>query len=123
MNSLRPNVSLEQFLNYRDDFLANGYQLFGAVIDDEVACVAGLIIYPHIVRRRDCWVYDLATLENYRSQGHGKRMLEFLEKYARSHGCSRLCLHTNVANLRAQHFYENHANYKKFGYVYISELA
>lgn len=122
INSLRPDLSCDDFLNSRAELIKNGYRLFGLTVDKEIVCACGLVIYPHVVRKRDCWIYDLATLPSKRSQGFGKEMLKFVEQLAKEQGCSRICLHTRLHRAEAQNFYENHAQWVKTAYVYEKEL-
>ena len=120
--SLRKDLSREDFLNSREKMIADGYQLFGLQSAGRIVSVAGLIIYPHITRERDCWIYDLATLEEERSKGFGEKILRFVEAHAKERGCSRICLHTRLSRIDAQRFYETKAQYDQYAYVYKKDI-
>ncbi len=122
LQSLRESLSREAFLHSREDMIDNGYQLFGLQSDGRIVSVAGLMIYPHVTRGRDCWVYDLATLKEERSKGFGARILQFVESYAKEKGCTRVCLHTRLSRGDAQRFYETRVEYDRYAYVYQREI-
>ena len=122
LHSLRPDLDREAFLASRDTLLNAGYRLFGAFLDGKCVSVAGYRIYLHVTRARECWVHDLATLEEHRSRGLGKSLLEHIEREAKSQGCSRVKLYTRVHRKDAQRFYETKAGYARTAYVYCKDL-
>ena len=86
------------------------------------ACVAGLVIYAHVLRGRDCRLCDLATLEAERSKGFGQKLLRFVEQYAKNRGCTRIHIHTQPERTEAQRFYQEHVGWNRCAYVYKKEL-
>ncbi len=119
---LRPSLTLEKFLSDRERLLGEGYRLFGLHDNGQILCVASAIVYPHVSHGLDCWVHDLATLEQARSRGYGEAMMHFLEMFASSLNCSRLLVHTRCSRDRAQNFYTNHMNYDPYAVVFQKSL-
>ena len=95
-----------------------GYELFGLRSNGRIVCVAGLVIYPHLLRGRDCRVLDLVTLEGERSKGFGRELLTFIERYAKEHGCRRVDVHTQSHRTDTRRFYEERAGWDPCAVVY-----
>ena len=117
-NNSAAHLKKKDFLNNREELIKNGYHLLGLFIDGEIASVAGFIFYPSLYNLKDIWITDLVTLEKFRSQGLGKAFLKHIEEYAKSEGCSRVCLHTNHSREDAKRFYEKHAEYENYASVF-----
>ena len=122
LQSLRPNLTLEFFLNGRESLVSRDYHLLGLKSQGEVVCVAGYVLHPHVEQGTEFWLHDFATLPEERSKGYGLNMLVFLEKLAAEKGCKRILLHTRVERFRAQQFYSKRANYQEYALVYRKEL-
>jgi GNAT superfamily N-acetyltransferase len=52
------------------------------------------------------YVDDLISNDESRSKGHGKKLLEWLEDYARQDGCDELHLDSGVQRFDAHRFYQ-----------------
>ncbi len=87
------------------DGLDNECELFTAYVDSEPVGAARL--YKNKVGR-------VATLKDYRKQGIGRKMMEFIETFAKEKGLSTLVLN---AQLYVAGFYE-HLGYKKVGDIF-----
>jgi GNAT superfamily N-acetyltransferase len=115
---LRSGLTLEKFLLDRDRLLKSGYHLFGLKDDGRLVSVASAIVYPHVSHGSDCWVHDLATSEHDRDKGYGRALMQHMEKFASSSGCSRLLVHTRDSRDRAQNFYGNRMQYDRYAVVF-----
>ena len=62
LRALRPDLDKQSFMQMRDDLLRDGYKLFGSFTSDQLACVAGVTIRPHVTRGRVLWIHDLVTV-------------------------------------------------------------
>jgi GNAT superfamily N-acetyltransferase len=110
------DVLLELRTAYRrEDLLArikeqqqHGYRVAYVEVDGEVACVAGFVIETKLAWGRHLYVDDLVTAERHRSIGAGARMIEWLKRYAREHGCEQLHLDSGVQRFAAHRFYLRH---------------
>ncbi len=68
-------------------------------------CAAGFRIVEFLAWGRFLYVDDLVTAENSRSEGQGKRMLDWLASLAREEGCGQLQLDSGVQRHDAHRFY------------------
>lgn len=123
LQSLRAELDRDGFLESREKLTSNGYELFGLRSEGKIVCVAGLMFTPHVLRGRDCRVFDLVTLEAERSNGFGKELVRFIEQYAKDQGCTRVDLHTQLDRTDSRRFYEEHVGWEECACVYKKELA
>lgn len=121
--SLRSDLSEEDLVRRREKFIANGFTLFGVRVAGELMAVAGVDLYPHLSRGIDCWVHDLVTKESGRSRGLGAKLMRHIEQWAKSQGCSRICVHTRLHRKDAQRFYENKLGYAPSALVYYQDVV
>ena len=68
-------------------------------------CVAGFRIQEYLYCGKHLYVDDLITDGSTRSQGHGKRMLDWLTEEARRADCVQLHLDSGVQRPHAHRFY------------------
>lgn len=118
LQQLRQRLTEEDFLSRREELLESGYLLFGLYENDKIVSVASAIIYPHVTRGKDFWIHDLVSDEGVRSKGFGKAFLNWLEDYAQSKGCSRVCVHTRNTNDGSKHFYGIKCEYDGYATVF-----
>ena len=107
LTTLRPNLSVQDFIARKLQLERDGYHLIGLFRDGEVVCVASYTLSPHPVYCREMIIHDMATLDGKQSNGCGSEILAYLDRLAVSLGCGR----TFVASARAAKFYE------KNGYI------
>jgi len=106
MRQLRPHISAEEYLRtVRRMIESDGYRLAAAVEDGKVRAVAGYRFMEMLYCGRILYIDDLITDQATRSQGHGKRLLTWLEDEARSRGCAELHLDSGVQREHAHRFY------------------
>lgn len=53
-----------------------------------------------------CYLEDLYVAPEIRGAGAGKRLIEWVQDFARQHNCARLYWHTHETNKRAQKLYD-----------------
>jgi GNAT superfamily N-acetyltransferase len=92
------------------------YHLFGVIVDSEVVGVAGVLVRDILHHARHAWLYDLVVDEAHRGDGHGTKLLEFVETWATEQECEFVALASPLAKEGVHQYYENQ-NYKKRGYV------
>ena len=102
LTTLRPNLSLADFIARKPQLERDGYHLIGLFRDGEVVCVASYTLSPHPVYGREMIIHDMSTLHGRQSNGCGSEILAYLDRLAVSLGCGR----TVVASARAAKFYE-----------------
>ena len=102
LRTLRPNLSLQDFIGRKQQLERDGYHLIGLFRGGEVVCVASYTISPHPVYCREMIIHDMSTLEVMQATGCGSELLQHLDHLAVSLGCQR----TFVASATAAAFYE-----------------
>src|SRR5687767_6531991 len=101
MVQLRPHIKQEGFVGTIRRQSAEGYRLAFIRRDEKVVAVAGFRTPHNLVWGKFCYVDDLVTDEDTRSQGVGAELWDWLVRYARSEGCSRLELDSGVQRFAA----------------------
>jgi len=84
---------------------AQGYRLAYLVEECVVVAVAGFRVMEILSTGRTMYVDDLVTDETRRSQGHGKAMLDWLQRYARQAGCATFTLNSATLHQKSHAFY------------------
>lgn len=106
MRELRPSLaSAEEFIARVQEQQQEGFQLAFLEREGEVVTVAGFRVQHMLASGLTLYVDDLVTGEAYRSQGNGKRMLDWLIAYAREQGCNTFSLDSGTQRREAHAFY------------------
>ncbi len=105
MRQLRPHLSEDEYLELVRRMQRSGYRLAAATENGEVLCAAGFRSVEFLAWGRFLYVDDFVTTEDARSQGQGKRMLDWLASLAREEGCGQLQLDSGVQRHDAHRFY------------------
>ncbi|NQT32999.1 MAG: GNAT family N-acetyltransferase [Candidatus Omnitrophica bacterium] len=118
MSQLRPHLSKEEYIDLLEEMIPDGYRLFALRESGKMTAVAGVSVGTNLYHGRHVWVYDLVTLEAARSKGYGKKLLEYIENFARKENCSIIALASNLERTEAHKFYQNKMGYEKKGFVF-----
>lgn len=106
MRELRPKLtSAEEMLALLRMMQTEGVEFAALEHNGEVATVAVFRRHLMLVSGKTLYVDDLVTAERFRSQGHGKAMLEWLMAYAREQGCDTFSLDSGTFRQSAHAFY------------------
>jgi GNAT superfamily N-acetyltransferase len=106
MQQLRPHLRAGDFLDRVRAMQREGFVLaFLADESDSVRAVAGYRYYDKLFSGRNLYVDDLVTDAAARSRGHGRSLLAWLCREARSRGCVQLELDSGVQRFEAHRFY------------------
>jgi GNAT superfamily N-acetyltransferase len=106
MRQLRPMLtSAEDMVARVQAQQAEGFQLAFREDQGEVVTAAGYRIQHMLVSGLTMYVDDLITGEQYRSQGHGKVMLDWLIAHARERNCQTFSLDSGTHRKDAHAFY------------------
>ena len=65
---------------------------------------------------KHCEVYWLAVKKKCQGKGIGRKLMEFIEKYAKKNGFRKVCLYTGKDMIKTRGFYE------KVGYTLVNEF-
>jgi GNAT superfamily N-acetyltransferase len=105
MSQLRLHLEEEEYLEVVRRLQRSGYRLVFANEEGEVRCVSGVRVIEFLAYGRFLYVDDLVTAEDARSEGQGKRMLDWLVGVALEEGCSTLQPDSGVQRHGAHRFY------------------
>ena len=106
MHELRPLLaSAEEFVARVQEQQKEGFQLAFLEREGEVVTVAGFRVRHMLASGLTLYVDDLVTGVAYRSQGNGKRMLDWLIAYAREQDCDTFSLDSGTQRREAHAFY------------------
>lgn len=101
---LRPQLP-EDYVSRLSAVFANGARMALVVDDRAVLSLALWRLIENTCEGRRLYVDDLVSDEARRSQGAGKKMLDWLEDKANARGCAVLALDSGVQRQRAHRFY------------------
>lgn len=108
--SLRPALTIDDFLVARAFCIEGGYRLFGLKSYEKIVCIAGISVRPHISGKRQLEIEDFATHPEHKRSGYGRELVEWIINYARSEECFRIKLNS------ALHRQDAHLFYKAIGF-------
>ena len=99
------------------------YSLYVAKIDNAIIGTFELLIMDNLAHKGkpSAIMEDVIVDMNYRSQGIGKKMVEFAMEISRKNGCYKLSLSSNLKRERAHKFYEK-LGFIKHGFSYVVVL-
>lgn len=106
MRELRPLLESAEDLVARVQVQqGEGFELAYLEHNGEVVTVAGFRVRHMIVSGLTMYVDDLVTGAAFRSQGHGKTMLDWLIALAKERGCDTFSLDSGTHRQEAHAFY------------------
>lgn len=113
----------EEVLRERlDDMIGKGYECLGVFThNNELIGICGMWILTKYYVGRHIEPDNVLILPEYRGEGLGEKMMEWVYQYGRSKGCIATELNCYTANTAGQKFWANQ-NYKIVGFHYQREL-
>lgn len=105
MSQLRPHLRAEEFVERVARQQTQGYQLGYLEADSQVRAVAGYRFFDTLAWGRICYVDDLVTDSESRSQSFGRTLFDWLVSRARDGGCEQFHLDSGVQRFDAHRFY------------------
>jgi GNAT superfamily N-acetyltransferase len=114
---LWPELLSETYLCSLTAMTEKGYTLFGVRADGVLIGIAGVQEIELLARGKILWLFDMAIHPSHQGKGFGKRLVEFLQNYAKSNGYSRLLLHTGMEREATIEFYRSQLG-EPFGVVF-----
>lgn len=99
------------------------FSIYVALIGDKVVGTFELLIMDNLAHlgKPSGIVEDVVVFGEYRSQGIGRKMMEYAMDVCRKAGCYKLILSSSLHRNRAHQFYEN-LGFKKHGYSFFIEF-
>ncbi|MGA9525198.1 MAG: GNAT family N-acetyltransferase [Myxococcaceae bacterium] len=108
LSQLRPQLTPEVFLPQLRRMQAEGFRLCVLAEDGVVRAVAGYRFMEMFSTGRILYVDDLVTDAASRSRGHGRALLDWLQREAEAQECRYLELDSGTTRVDAHRFYERH---------------
>jgi GNAT superfamily N-acetyltransferase len=105
MKELRPHLDGASFVARVRLQEQTGYRLACVTVSGSPVAVAGFRVGENLAWGRFLYVDDLVTLPGERSHGYGKALLDWLENFASSEGCTQLHLDSGIQRKDAHRFY------------------
>ena len=106
MLELRPGVPADAYLaTVRRMMASDGYRLAAVMERSAVRAVAGYRYMEMLYCGKILYVDDLNTDPQCRSKGFGKRLMDWLKKEAKAHGCTEVHLDSGVQREQTHRFY------------------
>ena len=105
MRQLRTHLVEDEYLDTVERMRHSGYRPAAVLDGGRVRCVAGFSIQENLYCDKHLYVDDLITADSARSQGHGKRMLDWLTEEARRAGCVQLHQDSGIQRPNTHRFY------------------
>ena len=109
MMQLRSHLTEAKFVERIRVQQVEGYRLAYLAVKengrDAVRAVAGFRLMNMLHSGKTCYVDDLVTDAQSRSQGHGDALLDWLVAWSREQGCTTFTLDSGVTRYEAHRFY------------------
>ncbi len=121
-SQLHPHIHADGFVDaVHHQNKQTGYELVYLAEDNIVKSVAGFHVGQSFGWQKYLYVADLVTDEASRSNGYGKKVMDWLICYGREHQCEQLHLDSRVVRYSAHKFYLNQGMIIA-GYHFVMEL-
>lgn len=114
-------VSEELLIERTLDMAQQNYECVGIYDGEKLMGVCGMWFQTRHYAGRSLEVDHVIIDEAYRSQGIGKKMMEFVYDYAKKKTCNWVELNTYVSNFPSHKFYYNEGFVAK-GYHFVKPL-
>jgi GNAT superfamily N-acetyltransferase len=100
------------------EMTTQNYKCVGMYINDKLVGISGLWFLTRHYCGRTIEPDHVIISSTYRNKGLGKKLFEWIHKYAQSIGYEATELNTYINNTKSHKFYENEG-YKKLGFHYL----
>lgn len=124
LNSIIPLIKLnnttipeEVLLARLDEMKTQGYQCVGLYLDEQLIGVCGLWMMTKFYVGKHIEPDNVFILPEYRRQGYGKQLLDWVYDYGRTHGCLASEMNCYISNENGNAFWEQEG-FVKIGYHY-----
>ena len=105
---LNPKLTLEKVKEYQKEmFNFHNYRCFGLFLDDKIIGISSGWITVRLYSGKQLEVDNVIIDNNLQSKGYGKKLFEFIEKWAKENSCKTIELNTYVQNSKSHKFYYN----------------
>jgi GNAT superfamily N-acetyltransferase len=105
MVQLRPHLQEGEFVARVQRQRQQGYRLAFVESESAIRAIAGYRFTESLSWGRFCYVDDLVTDAEHRSDGHGRALFDWLVAQAQAAGCEQFHLDSGVQRFDAHRFY------------------
>lgn len=115
-----PDMTKKEYIKILPERIDNGYRMLGVFDGEKCVCSAGFWISYRFYCGKFIQLDNMVTLPDYRGQGVGKLVTNFIKLTGKSEGCEKVLIDTYVENFDAHRFFFRegfiirgyHLNYK-----------
>ncbi|MBD7942593.1 GNAT family N-acetyltransferase [Psychrobacillus sp. Sa2BUA9] len=122
MKQLRTDMTLEAYIDLLQEMQKDGYKLYALYFQGKIASLVGFSWRTNFYSKRHIFVYDLVTDASRRSGGYGKKLLKYIQDYAKENGAEYVALESGIQRIDAHRFYEEKLEYDKWCYSFRKTL-
>jgi len=115
LKELAPEINKKDFMASQDHKLMENHKMFGLMEGDQLVSVAAVWVLMTGLMEKMIWIYGFVTTEPKRSMGHGKKLLQEIERYAKKAEFHEIRVHTHREMV--MHFWEDTADFEWFSRV------
>lgn len=124
MHELRTHLSEDEYFALLHEMVEHhGYRLFALYDEGQIMALAGIEIMVTLYFGKTVHVHELITTKSGRSKGYGRKLLGYMDEFARANNCGVVWLTSAVHRLDAHRFYEQHMGYARTAYVFRKVLS
>ena len=114
---LNPTLSETTLKTRLDEMLDQAYQCAGLYLDDQLIGICGFWIMTKFYVGKHIEPDNVFILPEFRRQGLGRKLLEWVYDYGLSQGCIASELNCYISNKKGDAFWEQEG-FEKIGYHY-----
>jgi GNAT superfamily N-acetyltransferase len=118
---LNPTLSETTLKTRLDEMIGQGYQCAGLYLDDQLIGICGIWIMTKFYVGKHIEPDNVYILPEYRRQGLGRKLLEWVYDFGLSLGCIASELNCYISNETGNSFWEREG-FEKIGYHYHKSL-
>lgn len=119
MQQLRPHLDEATYMELvMEAQKKDSYHLVALIDGDHFVALAGFKPMITLYYGKFVWVCDLVTDVTQRSNGYGKKLLTFVQEWAKDNGYESVALSSGLQRTDAHRFYEEKMAYDKVSYVF-----
>ncbi len=122
VSQMYSQMSFEDYISRLQEMIErNDFKMVAVYIDDEMVGVSGYWIFMMLYCGRYLQASNLIVSQNFRSQGVGKKILDYLEKKAKISGCQKVVLDSYVENKKSHPLYYREGFYIR-GFHFMKDI-
>lgn len=118
---INPSLSTKKVAALLEEMFVQGYQCVIAFYEDQCSGVIGLWIQTKFYVGKHVEYDNVYVMPGYRGKGVGKKMMKFVDYYAREQGCVAVELDCDILDKGNRKFWEK-LGFEQIGHYYQKSL-